>query len=630
MKKSGIILWICIGLAMAAIAAALIHSHTPAKTVKKDAPVFLFKDISGPQERTVVPEAKPARWQDHEHGGAGRLAILLTDPDSSWLGLVHGLRSIGVPFLITRDYRKALRHRVALVYPTISGRVLSAEALQALVKFPAEGGTLIGVNVEGGGLNEVFGFSEAQPAKTRCKITFDSKQTLAAPFGDLRENIIPFSSPRAGANGMGSFCYTGAVAPLAHFDDGTAAITARRVGNGHAYAFGVDLGFFLLKGYNNREENVARSYVNQYEPALDVLLRLLRDIYREGEPSAVTLGTVPEGKSLSVLLTHDIDYGSSLANAVQYAEYEASAGLRATYFVQTKYVRDWSDDAFFNDEALVPLRRLRELDMEIASHSVAHSDVFNRMPLGDGEERYPQYRPFARDKTHTENGTILGELRVSRFLLEHFLPGYRITTFRPGHLKNPYALPQALEATGYLYSSSVTANNSLTHLPFRLNYGRETAAESRIYEFPVTIEDEEEPRLGDRLQPALDLTDRLAGYGGLCVVLIHPNITGHKLKFEQQFVEALRPRAWFGTMRDFGAFWTARDNVAVDIERQGTKIRVSLTSPGHITGLTLQLPAGYRVTSAEPKELVFTQKGDQAVLGDWTGNAALTLELSPG
>jgi len=90
------------------------------------------------------------------HGTTSRLAILLTDPDSSWLGLTHGLKSIGIPFKITRDVQEALRHNVVLVYPVISGKVLSPEALRRLAEYPRAGGTLIGVQVLGGGLNQVF------------------------------------------------------------------------------------------------------------------------------------------------------------------------------------------------------------------------------------------------------------------------------------------------------------------------------------------------------------------------------------------------------------------------------------------------------------------------------------------
>jgi hypothetical protein len=288
-------------------------------------------------------------------------------------------------------------------------------------------------------------------------------------------------------------------------------------------------------------------------------------------------------------------------------------------------VRDWNDDVFFNEIGLVPLRRLRELGMEIASHSVAHSDVFNKMELGSGEERYPEYQPFVRNKTRTEDATVLGELRVSRFLLEHFLTDYRVESFRPGHLKNPYTLPQALEASGYRFSSSVTANNSLTHLPFRLTYGRDISAQSTIYEFPVSIEDEELPRLGDRLPQALSLADRLARYGGLFVVLIHPNITDHKLKFEKQLVTELKQRAWFGTVRQYGEFWAARDQVKVDFKRQGERIKLTLVAPLKVSGLTLLLPRGYKVVSPNPA-LKLKQSNGRVVIGELSGNAQLILE----
>jgi hypothetical protein len=164
------------------------------------------------------------------------------------------------------------------------------------------------------------------------------------------------------------------------------------------------------------------------------------------------------------------------------------------------------------------------------------------------------------------------------------LPNYRVVSFRPGHLRDPYALPQALVATGYRFSSSATANNSLTHLPFQLTYGRETMALTPIYEFPVTIEDEASPRLGDRLKPALELADHLAHYGGSVVVLIHPDILDHKLEFEKRFVEALRQRAWFGTLREFGEFWAARDQVSVDVEHQGASVRLTLNAPSRVQG----------------------------------------------
>src|SRR5690606_35151830 len=99
-----------------------------------------------------------------------------------------------------------------------------------------------------------------------------------------------------------------------------------------------------------------------------------------------------------------------------------------------------------------------------------------------GAEAYPDYRPFVKTFTTQQGGTILGELRVSKYLLET-LSGARVVSFRPGHLSLPAALPQALAATGYRFSSSITAGQAMTHLPYRTMDNRSYDAESPVYEF---------------------------------------------------------------------------------------------------------------------------------------------------
>jgi len=271
------------------------------------------------------------------------------------------------------------------------------------------------------------------------------------------------------------------------------------------------------------------------------------------------------------------------------------------------------------------LRRLSDLGMEIASHSVAHSLQFAELPVGSGEETYPTYRPFVRDEGYTGGATVLGELRVSRFLLETLVPGLRVVSFRPGHLRNPYALPAGLEGTGYRFSSSVTAGNALTHLPFRLTEGRGTETAVPVFEFPVTIEDEREPALASRFDEAVALAERLGLYGGLFVVLIHTDEVETKLAFERRLVEALREDAWFGTLEEFGNFWSARDQVSVETRASGDEVTVVLDAPEPVDGLTLRLPAGLRAVSSDPPGLVRTSEPGTAVLGEFEGQATLRL-----
>ncbi len=583
-----------------------------------DQDIHRFPGLSGPDHATVVPPRAPTAWTTYGGGSKSRLAILLTDPDSSWLGLAHGLKSIGVPFRITRDIREALTHQVVLVYPMISGKVLTPEGLQALGEFPKAGGTLIGVQVLGGGLNEAFGFREALVSRQRYDLHLAESDPLLAELTDPRERHLRVGVRDKGVEVMGTYGYTESVAPLARFDDGTAAITQKTYGQGRAYAIGLDLGFLLLKGYNNRGEELVQTYDNQFDPTLDVWLRLLKSIYRTAQAGAVTLGTVPFGKSLSVMLTHDVDFTQSIKNAVDYAEYEHSQGLVGTYFIQVKYIRDYNDDIFFNDEGVRYLARLADLGMELGSHTIAHSKVFNRFPMGTGREAYPAYAPFVKDRTTALNASILGELRVSKFLIDHF-SGQSIVSFRPGELSNPFSLPQALLATGYQYSSTATANNSLTHLPYQLTYDRLTDSEVELFEFPVTIEDEELPKMGDRLPEALEIARQIGRYGGSMVVLIHPNILDHKLAFEKGFVEGVRPSAWFGSVKEFGRWWAARNRVQLDVAQGGRGGTVTITTPEPVAGLTLEVPGGWRFDPSRSSLKGIEQRGVVVTLPQLNG-----------
>lgn len=598
-------------LAGIALLAYFALKATGPKYAVGDERLSLFAEADGPARATPVAEAVPARPEAWGEGAPSRLAILLTERDSGWLGLVHGLKSIGVPFIVTEDYRVALRHRVVLAYPYVSGKVLGAEALGALARFAREGGTLVAQHVLGGELDEVFGFGGVAPVPDVSRIRLAEGDPLTAEFTEPEERVIRVAIREDRQRVRGTYAYLAPKnPPLATYDDGRAAITQKPYATGRAYALGMDVGHLILQGHNVRQDRVlAATYANGYEPSLDVLLRLLKRIYEESEPRAATLATVPGGRPLAVVLTHDVDYSRSVANALEYAQLEHAHGIAATYFIQTKYVRDWNDDNFFDRASLPTLERLRALGMELGSHSVAHAYTFHAFALGKGAERYPDYRPFVKDRSTAYNGTVLGELRVSRFLLDRLLPGQQTVSFRPGHLRVPERLPEALAATGYRYSSSVTANNALTHLPYRMNEGRGAAAEVPVWEFPVSVEDELDPPMLRRLPSALELARKLSRYGGAFVVLIHPDVTGQKLEFERGLLEGLRGEPWYGSLADFGRWWAARDAVALDWIGEGESARLRVRAPDALDGLAIDAPPGLRLAGVAPEGARATQAG---------------------
>ena len=558
-------------------------------------PVARIAGVQGPAAATVAapPPAPTAPDAFAPSGGRAALALYVTDPNSEWLSLAFGLRTIGVPLIVTTDAARAARQAVVLAYPTISGRTVSAAASMALREQVAAGGTLVGFEVLGAGLGDVFGLQSVQNDARRQHLEWGADAAQRWEFSAPEERRLILGNEQAPLRGV-SLSPSGDARILARFDDGSPGLLEHAHGKGRAYTLAIDAGAFIGGAQQGRRE-IWRDYVNAYEPTVDVLLRWIKAIYREGQPGAVTLATVPQGRPLAVVLSHDVDFSGSLRNALDYARSEARQGVRGTFFVQTKYVKDWSDEPFYDADGLALTRELHTLGGELASHSVAHSPVFAQFPLGTGDERYPSYAPYVRSKTETRRASVLGELRVSRFLLEQAASGQAVRSFRPGYLAYAKTLPQALEATGYRFSSSMSSGTALSHLPFQLSYAREGRTAVPVFEFPITLEDERVRPMDTALLPrALQVADQLARYGGLCVVLIHPNVLDDKLRFQEAFVDAMRQRqAWFGTVNELGAWWLARDGVRLDVAPAGTQLKLTLTTPQAIRGLALQLPAGW-------------------------------------
>jgi len=562
-----------------------------------------FDDLQGPQDASEVADATRSDWRRYQSGEPSRLAILLTDEHSAWLGVAHGLKSIGVPFTITRDVQQATRHKVVLVYPAISGRALDEKGLVALRSHVTHGGTLIATQVLGGGLQDLFGFDTVSESRSHYRIDFDNAASLAEPslawLDHPHERSVLLGNAENPGSWIGTQAYIGARTALARFGDGSPALVKQEdPSGGAAYALGFDLGFFIMRAQGDRNDQGYRSYANGYEPSVDVWLRWIRALYQQREPLAVTLHTVPDGKSLSAVVTFDVDFVQSMEHLAVYRDLLQRLHVPATFFIQTKYYRDFQDEGFFNDRTLETLGQLQRAGMEIGSHSVSHSDMYASVPLGDGRETYPDYQPRVKAKGDTHDATVLGELRVSKFLLEK-LTDSAVVSFRPGYLATPPSLPQAMEAAGYRFGSSETAGNVTTHLPYRANHDRLYDRETSVFEFPIAVEDEFLPAMDLREEEAVTLAHQLATYGACFVILVHPNEIEHRYRFLEAVIPRLQPFAWFGTLAQFGSWWAARDQLSVDVKREKNTLVLQLTSAEAIDGLSLQLPPGVSLRTPE-------------------------------
>lgn len=590
-----------------------------------------FNNLKGPLAISVVEQPIPTPMNVFQQGGLNTLAVLVTDRGSSWLELANGLKTFGIPFTMTTDYKEAIKHKAILAYPLNWNNLLTNQARMALKKFPESGGTLIASGVSSPSLNPTFGFSDSTISQSHNAVHFVNPEKYGLIFeGEKSFSIGSEADPSYNLSTYDSYDVTGKT--LAYFEDGTPAILEQKYPKGRAIAIMFDIGEILINSHSLEMSgyNPLHNAVNYYEPFGDTIFRWLRVIYQNSEPNAVVIGTTPFNKKFTTLITHDIDYRLSYPRAIKFAEFERSMGVKATYFLQTKYSMDYNDTAFFNRRAVRVLRRLQSLGMELGSHSVSHSPSFYFFPLGTGHEYFPNYDPMVMNMYYTQGGTVLGELRVSKFLLEQVaFPNTKIISFRSGYLQFPKTLPQALAATGYLYDSSMSSFESKSYFPFQLTFSSGGDSNVNIYEFPVSFDEGE--TLLDRapkwnLPLMLALGRKLENQGALFNILIHTDKT-NKILYEKKYIETFRDTSWFSTLKEFGGWWAARDNIQIMVEDKGTQRIVHIFAPQAIKGLTIEVPPNWHYRASYPEHILYNTNINKYAFNQIQGAVSLVFEM---
>jgi peptidoglycan/xylan/chitin deacetylase (PgdA/CDA1 family) len=293
---------------------------------------------------------------------------------------------------------------------------------------------------------------------------------------------------------------------------------------------------------------------------------LLKALYEEYVRHPVYISPIPGARRTALLLSHDVDAQTSFVDSLKFARLAEEYGAHGTFFINTKYFEDSMDIAYYSvPENLDAVRELKQRGHEIGSHTVAHSLDFDSAPVGSARVDFESYEPG-------EAISINGEVRVSKELLDEDLPGQNTVSFRAGYLAFPQELIGVLEAAGYRYDSSFSANDVLTTFPYyALRERRPGAEESDIIEIPVTFDDALGFLTRKRREEAVASWKRImrahADNETISVLLIHPSDTRdkrYKLQAQRELMEyASEMAAWMGSIEEFGDFWRARSHTRV-------------------------------------------------------------------
>jgi hypothetical protein len=581
--------------------------------------------------------------QEFRESSPSQIAVLLTKPDESAETPVRSLQTMGIPFFVTRDLHTALQHKLLMLYPEVDGNTFDATQAKDISDFVAHGGIVFAQDVFWGGFKSLFGFDDVIPLRTRHKIIFDTKRpdTTDPVFRYLNraaEKEDPLGSPEIKeviwTNGYKTI---GGAQALGQFEDGSAAVVRHDFGQGHTYLIGVALNDVVRRNQQNRDYEAQRIYADGFEPGTDVWLLILRAWYEAYSETGIRLGTIPQGKRSVLMLSHDVDWEFSFNPMIAFVDFEKGAGISSTFFVQTKYIDDVNSRAFFFGQSLDILRKVVTTN-DIESHSVIHSKLFNKVPMGTGKERYPTYHARATPDNAAQDATALGEVCVSKSLLDGELPGHHTVFFRAGHLRVPPYLPEALVRCGYEFDSSFTAGDVLTNFPYELDFEFGMTEPSTILEFPVTFEDEQLPPLLERVPAILDTIEANAENGAVSVILIHSNNAREKLEAERRLISGLPKDILVESMLDYARFWKARRQVrwSPRAVAGGEEIEIDAELP--IAGLTLVSLRGIQNASGMPgirwtdHQLILPElAGKSRVLVhiDYSPDRALPVSLQP-
>jgi hypothetical protein len=505
---------------------------------------------------------------------------------SRTLSAIRLLQLAGVPFDTTSNLTLALTYPVVLTATRIQNGALTTTEIFQLENYVYQGGILLTSDLKESQIYNLCGISNATSNAELYRIIWDttSNPSYFDMVDDSLEVTVSLGRQIDGPNFSSKYYTLSTGTALAHYEDGTVAMVKNAFGDGFVYSLGPDFRDVVIRNSINQDVNAHRTYSNGFEPTTDVFAFVVRNIIRKHISNTVYKYTAPNNYSSIVMITHDVDSRTSYDTLANFAISENTRGIKTQYNLTTNYVpNSWISDLYIGTGPQVEF--LQSKGHTIASHSVGHFPDFansNIFPFGTLGTDSSIYHPFY-DGTNTLNGTILGEVEVSKRLIDDDF-NVNVKSFRAGHLAYPDSLVLALEMLGYEFNSTYSANDVLTGFPF---YASKTQSffsqESSILEIPMTISDvfSEDPisitNYMSKVQIWADATRRYDRNNASTVLLIHPN-RNYKLTAQEAYLDLIPETMKGMAFEAFGSFWRKRDSLKYHSELLNNVLTVKMDS----------------------------------------------------
>lgn len=497
----------------------------------------------------------------------------------------HVFHVSGLPFYKTENIDSALLFPVVIIPPRIFDTTFTNAERAKLITYVDDGGVLITSSLRDPQLFPIFGVNNPNNDNTRFRMTWD---TTAMPdiFDRIDDSLeVEVSLGRlTEPNTFYSRSYdlNGGIS-LATYEDGTNAFVYNNYGSGHAYVFGIDLRDVIIRNLIDADFLAHRSYSNGFEPTTDTYIFVISNIIRKHIPHSVQWHTSPGDSRATLMVTHDVDATTGYDTMGYYADSEFTRNIRSSYYLTTKYFSDYIAGPFYLGRGN-QVEHLINKNHVIGSHSVGHFPDFSDetlFPFGEMSITAADYSPHY-DGTSTSNGSILGEVKVSKDLIEanH---NYTVETFRAGYLEYPDSLPLALDTCGYKYNTNHSANNVLTNFPFyTINEQVFSGRTTNVLEIPMTISDAaytfpiDANNYPNHVNRWTKVTRRNSKNFAPTVLLIHPNRL-FKLQAQEDYLDSVaNENLEIRPLSEYGAFWKERLYTRLSSEENNNELLVTI------------------------------------------------------
>lgn len=484
----------------------------------------------------------------------------------------------GLPFDTLHSTKYLLNYQLIVIASPPSKANLKDEEVVAIIEYVKAGGTLIIPANNDQRLFTLSGINSAFSIKSpRLHWIMSPPRPELKYFNDTMEQIVSLGKSEISAISARYYNPTTALV-IARYENTKPAVLLNEIQNVKVYTFGFQWKDVILRPQVDKDFQAERMYSNGFEPSADVFPLFVRAVWETICPIAVWKHTLPDAYRGLLLITHDVDSRTGYDTMHFFSTYEKSVGISTHYFATTHYLKDDLLSAFYNDKSIAALQQVAADGHTIGSHSVSHLPDFhdeNYVTRGSPGNNSSNYFPmYLKSLGHSINGTVWGEVEVSKYLLEKDI-GLPCISWRSGHLCFPKALVQVLDSNGYTLNSTQSANDVLSNFPYiAQSWPAVEYNPSNVLEIPMTISDVNYVTpisASNYLQFTnkwYNITLRNAGNFAPTVLLIHPN-RRFKVAAQKALIEILPDDIGVYNFEKFGKFWRNRMNTTFDISVVG-------------------------------------------------------------